>query len=356
YEMQLQAKEGEQPTKLYPCLDVYKNAGETAPIPSQSPDSDKNPMITSAMAFVRLGARIDIKPATMTDIDTICKNLPNPNSSSKFVDVLKTHTRYAQLTGADYRAILLRVLGDDVDEESLIKEVPYLNYDLDKPTEGEGTKEKPHRSFVWEDQDELAKFYRVLKDFLDRRAHKNKDLTFATNTKQNKGETASAFIMRFKRVWIEDAHIPTNNDMASLFINTCLNNMRPDLAQLIRVTTSKLHEMEIDEFCQRVRELDACGGFTFAKTKQEVMLSEAQPQMMHASQQNPKWKQRRGGVQNSSNDFCFVCGKRGHWSRDCWHRKQQGSAHDKWIPKERNSSYSNESGNKFQTQWKHKQV
>ncbi len=52
----------------------------------------------------------------MTDIDTICKTLPNATNSNKFVDVLRSHTRYAQLSGSDYRSILLRVLADDVTE------------------------------------------------------------------------------------------------------------------------------------------------------------------------------------------------------------------------------------------------
>ncbi len=72
------------------------------------------------MAWVQEGPRIILKPATMTDIDTICKTLPNATNSNKFVDVLRSHTRYAQLSGSDYRSILLRVLADDVTESSLI--------------------------------------------------------------------------------------------------------------------------------------------------------------------------------------------------------------------------------------------
>ncbi len=83
------------------------------------------------MAWVQEGPRIILKPATMPDIDTICKTLLNVNNSNKFVDVLRSHTRYAQLSGSDYRSILLRVLVDDVTESSLIAEIPALNLDHD---------------------------------------------------------------------------------------------------------------------------------------------------------------------------------------------------------------------------------
>ncbi len=59
------------------------------------------------MAWAQKGPIIILKPATMTDIYTICKTLPNPNNSNKFVDVLRSHTRYAHLSGSDYRSILL---------------------------------------------------------------------------------------------------------------------------------------------------------------------------------------------------------------------------------------------------------
>ncbi len=75
----------------------------------------------------------------MTDIDTLCKTLPNPNNSNKFVDVLRSHTRYAQLSGS----ILLRVLLDDVTESSLIAEIPALNLDNDD-LDGNGIQRDPH--------------------------------------------------------------------------------------------------------------------------------------------------------------------------------------------------------------------
>ncbi len=43
------------------------------------------------MAWVQEGPRIILKPATMTDIDNICKTLPNANHSKTFVDVLRSH-------------------------------------------------------------------------------------------------------------------------------------------------------------------------------------------------------------------------------------------------------------------------
>ncbi len=50
-----------------------------------------------SMAWFQEGPRIILKPATMIDIDTICKTLQNANNSNTFVDVLRSHKRYAQL-------------------------------------------------------------------------------------------------------------------------------------------------------------------------------------------------------------------------------------------------------------------
>ncbi len=68
--------------------------------------------------------------------------------------------------------------------------------------------------------------------------------------------------------------------MSSLFINGCLNNMNPDLARLFRVTTANLMQQTVEDFCKRIRELDASGGFTSflfnPKTGSYVVSSSAQ--------------------------------------------------------------------------------
>ncbi len=66
--------------------------------------------------------------------------------------------------------------------------------------------------------------------------------------------------------------------MSSRFINTCLNNMNPDLACLVRVTTVHLMQEPFEEFCTQIRELNASGDFTsfLFKPKQEIMLSTPQ--------------------------------------------------------------------------------
>ncbi len=54
--------------------------------------------------------------------------------------------------------------------------------------------------------------------------------------------------------------------------------MNPDLARLVRVTTANLMQQTVKDFCKRIRELDASGGFTafMFKPKQEVMFSAPQ--------------------------------------------------------------------------------
>ncbi len=60
-----------------------------------------------------------------------------------------------------------------------------------------------------------------------------------------------------------------------MFINTCLNNMNPDVMRLVRVTTANLMQQTVEDFCKRICELDAFGGFTsfLFKPKQEVVFS-----------------------------------------------------------------------------------
>ncbi len=79
-------------------------------------------------------------------------------------------------------------------------------------------------------------------------------------------------------MWEEDARIPIGDEMSSLFINTCLNNMNPDVTCLVRVTTANLMQQTVEDFCKPICEIDASGGFTLFlyKPKQEVMLSAPQ--------------------------------------------------------------------------------
>ncbi len=98
-----------------------------------------------------------------------------------------------------YRSILLQVLADDVIES------------------GNGIQRDLHE-FWWADPKNFTEFFKQVKHFLDAHAHVCRNLTHATNTKQNKDETASAFVSCFKRVWEEDARIPINGEISSLFI------------------------------------------------------------------------------------------------------------------------------------------
>ncbi len=107
---------------LYPSLISFSYCTHPPPLPPLEMKKETVRLHGAdqlSMAWVQEGPRIILKQATMADIDTICKTLPNPNNSNKFVDVLCSHTRYAKLSGSDNRSILLRVLADDVTELSL---------------------------------------------------------------------------------------------------------------------------------------------------------------------------------------------------------------------------------------------
>ncbi len=79
---------------------------------------------------------------------------------------------------------------DNVTESSLIAEIPALNLDNDD-LEGNGIQRDLHE-FWWTDPENDTEYYEQVKSVLDAHAHLCRDLTHATNTKQNKGVTASA--------------------------------------------------------------------------------------------------------------------------------------------------------------------
>ncbi len=135
------------------------------------------------------------------------------------------------------------------------------------------------------DPENVTEFFEQVKSFLDTRAHVYKDLTHATNTKQNKGESTAAFLSHFKRVWKEDGRIPIGGEMSSLFINMCLNNLNPDLARLVHVNTANLMQQTVEDFCKLIHELEASGDFTSFpfKQKQEIMLSALQQKIAAVS-------------------------------------------------------------------------
>ncbi|XP_046725931.1 uncharacterized protein LOC124399199 [Silurus meridionalis] len=236
---------------------------------------------------------------------------------TKYIQILKSHTRYAQLTGPDFRTILLRTLGDDVTKELIIEKCPTLTRANDAIT-GEGTAANRHQIF-WENDANVMQMYNELKDFLDNRIASKHDISHAANTKQGFKETPSAFVVRFKAAWENDSKLPTDDTHNVLFINTCLNNMKASQAQLIRITTDRLLEKSVDQFCDRIRDLDAAGGFQSASG-----LVKSEPTMFFAATGSgafqPQYKTQGGGFRKKGR--CNYCGKSGHWVKTCRKRME----------------------------------
>ncbi|ROK32556.1 hypothetical protein DPX16_23674 [Anabarilius grahami] len=295
--LELSAPSVIKPKRLQNDSKVPKRGSET--------ESSQN-----AMVWLRAGNAISMKPLKMSDMESICKSLPSPQNPGKFVTVLQTHTKYAHFTGADYRAVLLRTLQEDVTEVLLMDECPTLKRDNDKPT-GSGTAASPH-VYYWEEPENHDTFFKELRVFLDKRIGARQDLSFAANTKQKPKESASDFYMRFKKAWVEESKLPINTEMKALFTNTFLNNMQSKQAQLIRITTTNLFNMEIDALGQRIRELDSSGGFT-VKTE-TAMFTEQKPQVRVHDQKvevrQPSAQQRNSVI------VCYYCGQEGHVRRD----------------------------------------
>lgn len=97
-------------SEMQPCV---VGGGGTAASKRADCEQAKGKQKTAFM-FVRQGNQISICAAEASDIKSICNNLPSPSHSVKYEQILKSHTRYAQLTGPDFRVLRLRTLGDNV--------------------------------------------------------------------------------------------------------------------------------------------------------------------------------------------------------------------------------------------------
>lgn len=199
----------------------------------------------------------------------------------------------------------------------LIDGCPTLSRDNDKTTDT-GTAGMPH-VFFWEDPENHDVFFKQLRAFLDKHIGKRQDLSFAANTKQKPRESASDFNIRFKKAWVEESKLPKNNEMKALFINTFLNNIQSKQAQLIRITTTNLIEMDIDGLWKQIRELDSSGGFTI-KTETAMFTGQRTPGKVYdqKAKVKPPWAQ-----QKSPAIICYYCGREGHIRCDCREWKVQ---------------------------------
>ncbi len=133
--------------------------------------------------------------------------------------------------------------------------------------------------------------------------------------------------------------------------------MNPDLARLVHVTTANLMQQTVEDFCKRIRELDASGGFTsfMFKPKQEVMFSAPQQRMTAPSVYSKRIQ--RGGAQYNRgpplgvpkiSGVCHYCGKAGHWIRECRLKQAHESTR---MPQQTNYSQSPLNDSKYAAQY-----
>lgn len=305
---------------------------EIAAKPSESAKATPNrlypqlPSSTDVFPFVQLPDGYKITPLSMSEAMAISKELPDPSRCPhQYVSMLKRLTAYSQLTGRDYRFILTKTLPPEITEEELIDEIGFLSpdndappfrggslngnkpLDLSRPTSARTLKivesDDDEDGWVWADAEQLKEFFKQLTAFLVKLSSTKQDLSHAANTKQKGGENPVAFFNRFKHAWTEESAIPLDQQ-SSLFVNTFLNNMHKETAQLVRLTTPNINDISVDALSRRLRELSAAGAFDAPRGKTPAMM-----QLTNVVKAHP---QAAGGSK-----VCFYCGKIGHFARVC---------------------------------------
>jgi hypothetical protein len=282
----------------------------------------------TAFPFVETSDGFKVHPLPLADVIAICKELPDPTKTPhQFVSVLKRATAYSQLTGRDYRFILTKTLPAEITEDELIDEVDLLHpandapparslvikdsepVDLSKPLRGFRVMDDDDYDvdWVWASSGKLKLFFKQLTTFLLKLSSDKQDISHAANTKQKAGESPVAFFNRFKHAWIYESAIPVDDDNCQLFVNTFLNNMHDETAQLIRITTNNFLTMSIDDLGKRLRELSSAGAFSSSRGKTPIMLQ------VDAAQNRPFTNRPKLIT-------CYCCGCPGHVAKFCRQR------------------------------------
>ncbi|XP_053347252.1 uncharacterized protein LOC128518262 [Clarias gariepinus] len=314
--------------------DDYDNPNDVGPIVRSRP----NPLTENTPFVFSMGPKgAKILPPSVSTLKDLIKMLPSPNKPLDFVDVLIKASRYCQLVGADYRFILQMVLGDWYDEADLIKTVKCLDPKADKwpivvkhedVDRGRRWWKKKEYEFLWGNPNEaMGLLKNELTAYLLSRQEARQDLSQVTNCKQEKGETTTKFLERFRETWTLLGGMPLSEaDPNPLFLTTFLNNCRLEIVKILKFQLSDRSTMTIKRLGERVRTMEGDG-----------ILECKQVECLIQGYRNGKKGGRggrgrgRGSLQGQSapsrSGICYYCGKKGHWARGC-RTKARGEGRD----------------------------
>lgn len=216
---------------------------------TEKPDQGDN----QAFLWVsKKGGHAEVTPPSATQLKDVISLLPDMSRPVEFVETMIRVSRNAQLTGADYKFILMNKMGSQYDETALIDAVPCLCSKNDevklqpqqmirrvKIKEGdyeeqEYTKDVPY--FYWRDeQGAIDILKRQLTAYLVDTRCAHRDLSHVTSCKQEKKETVSAFLQRFSNAWIHlgGFDLPERQPQP-LFISTFISNCTPDVQKILK--------------------------------------------------------------------------------------------------------------------------
>lgn len=206
------------------------------------------------------------------------------------------------------------------------------------------------------------------------RVFKNKSsLPTAIACKQKSGETVVEFWKRFHENWTTEAGLATTTDVGALFIQTFMNNLKPQFALVVKQMISEWTTQTIDQFQETLIQKEAAGCFDVIKEKAVSTLYQGGVRTQPPQDNGGQWGsgnrgRGRGRTKGRGHGFsrppqqsrtcCFNCGQQGHWRNYEWNNPNtQDQMHTQGPQSSQpNQVAPKQQGPRFPIQWNQQQL
>lgn len=271
--------------------------------------------------FMTIGNELLKKVIDIEDIDRIVKHCPKPTASAGgTLTYLKKACKGRNYTQEDMRLIIDGIIGHT--SSWSWANVPSINT-IDTGNAGAyGLNTVPGRDAMWTELE--TEMMRVFKN--------KSSLPTAIACKQKSGETVVEFWKRFHENWTTEAGLATTTDVGALFIQTFMNNLKPQFALVVKQMISEWTTQTIDQFQETLIQKEAAGCFDVIKEKAVSSLYQGGVRTQPPQDNGGQWGsgnrgRGRGRTRGRGHGFsrppqqsrtcCFNCGQQGHWRNQC---------------------------------------